>query len=113
MSKTLFEKIIAREIPGDIIYEDEHCVGFRDINPGAPMHILLVPRKPIPRLCDASADDTPLLGHMLQTASKIADAEGLGDAFRLVINNGEKAGQTVFHLHMHIIGGRGLSWPPG
>ncbi len=113
MSKTLFEKIIEREIPGDIVHEDEHCVAFRDVNPTAPMHILLVPRKPIPRLCDADTEDTPVLGHLLQVAPRIAAAEGLGDAFRLVINNGEKAGQTVFHLHLHIIGGRGMHWPPG
>lgn len=113
MSKTLFEKIIDREIPGDIVHEDEHCVAFRDVNPTAPMHILLVPRKPIPRLSDSTTDDQPVLGHMLQVAPKIADTQGLGDAFRLVINNGEKAGQTVFHLHLHIIGGRGLHWPPG
>lgn len=113
MSKTLFEKIIDGEIPGDIVFQDDHCVAFRDINPTAPMHILLVPRKPIPRLCDAVDDDAPVLGHMLRVAPQIAEAEGLGDGFRLVINNGEKAGQTVFHLHMHIIGGRTLSWPPG
>ena len=113
MSKTLFEKIIDREIPGDIVHEDEHCVAFRDINPAAPMHILLVPRKPIARLADASTEDAALLGHMMLVAPQIAEQEKLGDAFRLVINNGERAGQTVFHLHMHIMGGRGLSWPPG
>ncbi len=113
MSKTLFEKIIAGEIPGDIVYSDEHCVGFRDVNPVAPMHILLVPRRPIPKLADAQASDTPLLGHLLGVAPQIAASEGYADAFRLVINNGEKAGQTVWHLHLHIIGGRGLTWPPG
>ncbi|ORE88581.1 protein kinase C inhibitor [Oceanococcus atlanticus] len=113
MSKTLFEKIIDGEIPGDIVFEDDQCVAFRDINPTAPMHILLVPRKPIPRLCDATDEDAPVLGHMLRVAPQIAESQGLGDAFRLVINNGEKAGQTVFHLHLHIIGGRSLSWPPG
>ena len=113
MSKTLFEKIIDGEIPGDIVYQDDQCVAFRDINPTAPMHILLVPRKPIARLCDAQPDDAGLLGHMLMVAPQIAESEGYGDAFRLVVNNGEKAGQTVFHLHMHIIGGRSLNWPPG
>lgn len=113
MSKTLFEKIIEGEIPGDIVYQDEHCVAFRDINPAAPMHILLVPRRVIATLADAGTDDAPLLGHLLAVAPRIAEAEGYGDAFRLVINNGEKAGQTVFHLHLHIIGGRGLRWPPG
>ncbi len=113
MSKTLFEKIIEGEIPGDIVYEDEHCAAFRDVNPTAPMHILLVPRKPIPKLADAGAEDQALLGHLLQVAPRIAQQQGYGDAFRLVVNNGEKAGQTVFHLHIHIIGGRGLHWPPG
>lgn len=113
MSKTLFEKIIDREIPGDIIYEDEHCVAFRDINPCAPMHVLLVPRKPITQLSTASANDASVLGHLLLTAPKIAAKEGFGDAFRTVINNGAGVGQTVFHLHLHLIGGRDLSWPPG
>ncbi|MGB1558380.1 MAG: histidine triad nucleotide-binding protein [Oceanococcaceae bacterium] len=113
MSQTLFEKIIAREIPGDIVYEDDHCAAFRDINPAAPMHILLVPKKPIPMLSQASDEDGSLLGHLLRTAPKIAAAEGYGEAFRLVVNNGAEAGQTVFHLHLHIIGGRDLSWPPG
>ncbi len=113
MSKTLFEKIIDREVPGDIVHEDPHCVAFRDINPAAPTHILLVPRKPIPTLAEASAEDQALLGHLLLTASAIAADAGCGDAFRLVINNGARAGQTVFHLHLHILGGRGLSWPPG
>ncbi len=113
MSKTLFEKVIDGEIPADIVHQDSHCVAFRDINPTAPMHILLVPRRPIPKLADAGPDDTGLLGHMLSVAPRIAAEQGYADAFRLVINNGEGAGQTVFHLHMHIIGGRALNWPPG
>jgi histidine triad (HIT) family protein len=113
MSKTLFEKIIAGEIPADIVFSDPQCVAFRDVNPTAPMHILLVPRKPIAKLSDASPEDAALLGHLLTVAPKIAAQEGYADAFRLVINNGEAAGQSVFHLHLHIIGGRGLSWPPG
>jgi histidine triad (HIT) family protein len=113
MAKTLFEKIIAREIPGTIVYEDAHCVAFRDINPGAPMHVLLVPRKPIPKLSDASAEDQALLGHLMLTASKIAKQEGYGEAFRLAVNNGAEAGQSVFHLHLHILGGRAFKWPPG
>jgi histidine triad (HIT) family protein len=113
MSKTLFEKIIARELPATIVYEDEHCVAFRDINPGAPMHLLLVPRKPIPRLCDATADDQLLLGHLMLVASKIAQEHGYGEAYRLVVNNGAEAGQSVFHLHLHLIAGRPLHWPPG
>lgn len=113
MAKTLFEKIIAREIPATIVHEDAHCVAFKDINPAAPMHLLLVPRKPIPRLCDATADDQSLLGHLMLTAGKIAAAHGCGDAFRLAVNNGADAGQSVFHLHLHILGGRPLKWPPG
>lgn len=113
MSKTLFEKIIAREIPATIVHEDAHCVAFKDINPAAPMHLLLVPRKPLPRLCDATAEDQALLGHLLLTASKIAAAHGYGEAYRLVVNNGADAGQSVFHLHLHIVGGRSLKWPPG
>lgn len=113
MSKTLFEKIIDREIPGDIVHEDEHCVAFRDVNPCAPMHLLLVPRKPIAKLSDATAEDQAVLGHMMLVAPKLAAAEGYGDAFRLAMNNGSGAGQSVFHLHLHIIGGRSLQWPPG
>ena len=110
---TIFGKITRGEAPADIAYEDDLCMAFRDLFPCAPMHILVIPRKPIPRLCDATAEDQALLGHMLLAANKIAEQEGLGDKFRLVINNGEGAGQSVFHLHMHIIGGRDLSWPPG
>ncbi len=113
MSQTLFEKIIAGDIPGDIVYEDEHCVAFRDINPVAPLHVLLVPRKPIPMLSKAEAQDSQTLGHLLRTAPQIAAQEGFADSFRLVINNGEEVGQTVFHLHLHILGGRAMTWPPG
>ncbi|WP_420426835.1 histidine triad nucleotide-binding protein [Algiphilus sp.] len=111
--KTLFQKIIDRDIPGTIVYEDDHCAAFRDINPGAPTHILVVPRKPIPRLVDASDDDQALLGHLMRTAAKVAQDEGVGDAFRLVINNGADVGQTVFHLHLHVLAGREFQWPPG
>lgn len=110
---TLFEKIIAREIPADIVFEDDQCLAFRDINPQAPVHILVIPKKPIPMVVEAGTDDEPLLGHLLTTASKIASDEGYGDAFRLAINNGAKAGQTVFHLHVHILAGRQFAWPPG
>lgn len=113
MSKTLFEKIIDREIPATIVHEDDHCIAFRDINPGAPTHILLVPRKPIAMLSDGTPEDQALLGHLMLTAPKIAAAEGYGDAFRLVVNNGAAAGQSVFHLHLHIIAGRPMKWPPG
>lgn len=113
MNKTLFEKIIDKELPASIVYEDEHCVAFRDINPGAPTHVLLVPRKPIPKLTDATAADQPLLGHLMLTASKLANQLGIGEAFRIAINNGPGAGQSVFHLHLHILGGRPMRWPPG
>jgi histidine triad (HIT) family protein len=110
---TLFSKIIAREIPADIVYEDEHCLAFRDINPQAPTHVLLVPKQEIPRLADASVEDQALLGYLLLAAGKVARQLGVADAFRLVVNNGAAAGQTVFHLHLHILAGRPLHWPPG
>ena len=110
---TIFGKIINREIPADIVYEDAHCLAFRDINPQAPIHVLLIPKKEIARLSDATPEDQALLGHMMMTAGKIARQLGVGDAFRLVVNNGAEAGQSVFHLHLHILGGRGMTWPPG
>lgn len=110
---TVFGQIARGEMQANVVYEDDLCVAFRDLYPAAPMHILLIPRKPIPRLCDAGKDDQQLLGHLMLTANKVAEAEGLGDKFRLVINNGADAGQTIFHLHLHIIGGRTLQWPPG
>ena len=113
MAKTLFEKIIDKELPATIVYEDAHCVAFKDINPGAPTHVLLVPRKLIPKLSDAGPDDQSLLGHLLLTASKLAVQLGVGEAFRIVVNNGAGAGQSVFHLHLHILGGRPMKWPPG
>ena len=113
MSETLFTKIINREIPAEIVYEDDQCLAFRDINPQAPMHILIVPKQVIPKIVDANKDDQALLGHLLLKAGEIANQEGYGDAFRLIVNNGEAVGQTVFHLHIHILGGRSFSWPPG
>ena len=110
---TLFGKIINREIPADIVYEDVHCLAFRDINPQASTHVLLIPKKEIPRLSDATAEDQALLGHMMLTAGKIAGELGVGEAFRLVVNNGADAGQSVFHLHLHILAGRKFAWPPG
>jgi len=113
MTDTIFSKIINREIPADIVYEDDQCLAFRDINAQAPVHILLVPKKSLAMLTESTGDEQSLLGHLLLTAGKIAKDEGYGDAFRLVINNGENAGQTVFHLHIHILAGRNFSWPPG
>jgi len=111
---TLFEKIIAGQIPADLVYEDDHCVAFRDINPQAPVHVLVVPRKPIVNVASADDDDTELLGQVLQAAKKVARQEGIADSgYRLVLNNGTHAGQTVFHLHCHVLGGRALHWPPG
>ncbi|HKU69837.1 MAG TPA: histidine triad nucleotide-binding protein [Burkholderiales bacterium] len=110
---TIFGKIIRREIPADIVYEDDLCLAFRDINPQAPVHVLLIPKKEIDQVGNAKAADQALLGHMMLTAGKIAQQLGVGDAFRLVVNNGAEAGQTVFHLHLHILGGRKLRWPPG
>lgn len=113
MSDTIFSKIIDREIDADIVYEDDQCLAFRDINPQAPMHILVIPKKPIDMLVNAATDDQALLGHLMLTARQIAADEGYGDAFRLVLNNGEAVGQSVFHLHVHILGGRDFAWPPG
>jgi histidine triad (HIT) family protein len=111
--KTLFAKIIDREIAADIIYEDDFCIAFNDVNPQAPMHALVIPKKPVEKLSDASADDQQVLGHLLLTAAALARERGYGEAFRLVVNNGAEAGQTVFHLHVHVLGGRAFSWPPG
>jgi len=110
---TIFSKIIAREIPAKIIYEDDLCLAFHDVNPQAPTHVLLIPKKEIPRLVDAAPEDAALLGHLMLTANKIAQQLGVGDAFRLVVNNGADAGQSVFHLHLHILAGRAFKWPPG
>lgn len=113
MNKTLFQKICDKEIPAQLVHEDAHCVAFKDLNPTAPAHLLVVPRKPIPRLCDATAEDQALLGHLLLVANKVAADAGYGEAFRVAINNGAGAGQSVFHLHLHVIAGRPLKWPPG
>jgi len=110
---TIFGKIIRREIPADIVYEDDLCLAFRDVNPQAPTHVLLIPKQKIPRLADAQNADQALLGHLLLMAGKVAQQLGVGDAFRLVVNNGADAGQSVFHLHLHIRDGRPLRWPPG
>lgn len=110
---TIFGKIIRREIPADIVYEDDICLAFRDITPQAPTHILVIPKKPIPKLSETQAEDKALLGHLLLTVSEIAKQEKLDDGYRVVINTGEGGGQTVFHLHLHLLGGRDLEWPPG
>ena len=114
MSKTLFEKIIAREIPAAIVYEDDTVLAFRDIKPQAPTHVLIVPKKLIPRIAEAGAEDQQLLGQLLLKAAEVAGKLGLAaSGYRLVINNGPDGGETVPHLHCHILGGRHLAWPPG
>ena len=113
MAETLFQKIIDRQIPADIVYEDELCLAFKDINPQAPTHILLVPKKVIAKLSDAEPGDQELLGHMMLKVGTITEQLGIQDAFRIVVNNGEGAQQTVFHLHIHILSGRAFHWPPG
>ena len=113
MSETIFSKIINREIPADVVYEDDLSFAFRDINPQAPVHILIIPKKPIPKLNDAAISDQALLGHLMLVANKVADMEGVADAFRLVLNNGAGAGQEVMHMHLHLLAGRSFTWPPG
>lgn len=111
---TIFEKIIAREIPADIIYEDDQCLCFRDISPQAPVHVLLVPKKPIPRIGLATEDDQPLLGHLMSRVPVIAAQEGIAEGgFRVIINNGPNGGEVVPHLHLHILGGKKLHEPMG
>jgi histidine triad (HIT) family protein len=110
----LFEKIIARQIPADIVYEDDQVLAFRDIKPGAPTHVLIVPKKVIPRIAEAGPGDEKVLGHLLLKAAAIAAKLGIEKTgYRLVINNGPHAGESVPHLHCHILGGRDLAWPPG
>lgn len=111
---TLFEKIIAGEIPSDKVYEDDLVYAFRDIDPKAPTHVLIVPKKAIARVAEADADDQSLLGHLMLKAAKVAKELGLAETgYRLVINNGRDGGESVPHLHCHILGGRPLTWPPG
>ena len=114
MSETIFGKIAAGEVPADIVYEDEHVVAFRDLSPQAPTHILVIPRKPIPTLNHVEEADVELIGRMLLAAAKVAEQEGIADeGYRAVINCNAGAGQTVFHLHVHVLGGRPMRWPPG
>ncbi len=110
---TIFGRIIRREIPVEIVYEDDLSLAFKDINPQAPVHLLVVPKQPIAQISLAQPEDQALLGHLLLTAQKVAHQAGLDKGYRLVINNGEDGGQTVYHLHIHILGGRFMTWPPG
>ncbi|MBU7585970.1 MAG: histidine triad nucleotide-binding protein [Nostoc sp. TH1S01] len=110
---TIFGKIIRREIPANIVYEDDLALAFKDVNPQAPVHILVIPKKPIAKLADAESEDAALLGHLLLTAKRVAAEAGLTNGYRVVINTDADGGQTVFHLHLHILGGRPMAWPPG
>jgi histidine triad (HIT) family protein len=110
----IFCKIVAGEIPAKVVYEDDRAIAFRDINPQAPTHALVIPRAHIPSLAEADEGEEALLGHLLRVAARVAAADGHADAgYRTVINNGAGAGQTVFHIHVHVLGGRRLTWPPG
>ncbi|BAU64022.1 histidine triad protein [Stanieria sp. NIES-3757] len=113
MSDTIFGKIIRREIPANIVYEDDLALAFKDVQPQAPTHILVIPKQPIPRLSDSSEADQSLLGHLLLTVKKVAKQAGLKNGYRVVINNGDDGGQSVDHLHFHILGDRQMQWPPG
>ncbi|XP_071437268.1 adenosine 5'-monophosphoramidase HINT2 [Pithys albifrons albifrons] len=110
---TIFSKIIDRTIPATILYEDDKCLVFRDVAPQAPVHFLVIPKLPIPRISRVGPQDTELLGHLLVVAARTAQAEGLADGYRLVINDGKHGAQSVYHLHLHVLGGRQMSWPPG
>lgn len=114
MSKTIFERIIDREIPAQLIHEDETCVAFHDVTPQAPVHVLIVPRKVLVNITGATEADSALLGHLLYVAASLARELNIAESgYRIVINNGKDAGQSVDHLHVHLLGGRTLAWPPG
>ena len=113
MPITLFEKIINKEIPAEILYEDDISIVIKDINPQAPTHLLIIPKKVIHKLSDANQEDQKILGHLMLVAGKMSQQLKLDDTFRLIVNNGAKAGQSVFHLHLHLLSGRALNWPPG
>lgn len=109
---TIFDKILSKDIPADIVYEDEHSLAFRDINPQAPVHVLVIPKRRIAMLSTAKSDDKELLGHLMLTAAKVAEIENLAAGYRVLINNGKEGLQSVYHLHLHVIGGRKLKWGP-
>ncbi len=114
MTETVFAKIISGELKADIVYEDDLCLAFKDVNPVAPTHILLIPKKEIAKLSDLDPEvDAELMGHLLVSVKKITNMLGIADSYRVIINNGAGAGQTVYHLHLHIISGRPMNWPPG
>lgn len=113
MADTIFGRIIRKEIPARIEHEDDLCLAFHDVAPQAPVHVLVIPKKPIPSLAEAQDDDERLLGHLVLVATRLARKLGLGDGYRLVVNCGRDGGQSVDHLHVHLLGGRSLGWPPG
>ena len=113
MKDNLFQKIIDRQVKADIVYEDDRCLAFRDINPQAPVHVLIIPRKVIPTHADVKPEDRELLGHLHLVAARLAERLGVQDGYRVVVNCKERAGQTVPHLHLHLLGGRDMHWPPG
>lgn len=113
MSKTVFKRIIERELPADIVYEDEQCLAFRDIDPRAPIHIVVIPKKEIPSVNEIADEDEQLIGHLYTTVRKLASQFELANGYRVVVNCGPDAGQSVDHLHFHLLGGRRLTWPPG
>ncbi len=110
---TIFQKIIDKEIPAEIVFEDDRCLAFKDISPQAPCHVLVIPKRPIRSLAEAEACDASLLGHLLLVAGQVAREQGLENGFRVVTNSGADGGQSVDHLHLHLLGGRKLTWPPG
>lgn len=112
-SETLFTKIINRQIAAEIIYEDDLAIAIKDINPQAPIHLLIIPKQPLPSLADAVSENHRVLGHLLMTVKRVAEQVGLENGYRVVINTGADGGQTVNHLHLHLLGGRPLHWPPG
>lgn len=111
--KTIFKKIIDREIPAEIIYEDDLCLAFNDVNPQAPIHVLVIPKQEIPSMAHLNQEDHKLVGHLMLIVSQLAKSLGLESGFRTIINTGTEGGQTVDHLHLHLLGGRSLQWPPG
>ncbi len=110
---TVFQKIIDKQIPADIVFEDERCLAFRDVNPQAPTHVLVIPKQPIRSLAEVDANSSALIGHLFVVVSQVAKQLGLSSGYRTVINSGADGGQTVDHLHIHLLGGRQLGWPPG
>jgi histidine triad (HIT) family protein len=113
MADTIFARIIRREIPARIVHEDDLCLAFHDVAPQAPVHVLVIPKRPIESLAEVTADDAPLLGHLVTVAARLAGDLDLGGGYRLVVNCGRDGGQSVDHLHVHLLGGRSLGWPPG